>query len=110
MSATTSIPGNKLRYYPEDYGFTIVADIDGGSNWFDTVLVLRDPEGKLWAAHDQGCSCPSPFEDHLWPTDWTEIRDDSDLTPLLDQLGGEWCTPLNASELVDFKVKVRSAL
>lgn len=47
---------------------------------FSDVLVVKDTrDGKFYVAHDSGCSCPSPFESHTFPTDFTEIRAEADL-------------------------------
>ena len=43
-------------------------------NFSDVILVKDTTDGKIYAAHDSGCSCPSPFESHTFPTDFTEIR------------------------------------
>lgn len=51
--------------HPEIYGLTVVDSIDWSSGHyeFDLTVVWKDGEGRLWVAHDQGCSCPSHFED-----------------------------------------------
>lgn len=47
---------------------------------FHDLMVVKDKrDGKLWAATDEGCSCPTPFEEHVFPTDFTELRSASDL-------------------------------
>lgn len=47
---------------------------------FSDVIVVKDiRDNKFYAAHDSGCSCPSPFESHTFPTDFTEIRNETDL-------------------------------
>lgn len=53
---------------------------DPNSNYdFSDVLIVRSLDGKLWAAHDSGCSCPIPFENHRWPTDFVEVNTADDL-------------------------------
>lgn len=62
-------------WHEDSKGFVTVVNEDvGGSYEFDQFVVVKDPEGKLWAAWDAGCSCPTPFEDKTWPTDWIELR------------------------------------
>ena len=42
---------------------------------FSDVMIVRDKaDGKLYAAYDAGCSCPVPFENHVFPTDFVELR------------------------------------
>lgn len=55
---------DNLYYHPEKSGFEIVAVADAAGDWeFDVILVLRDTAtGQVYAAHDSGCSCPTPFE------------------------------------------------
>ncbi len=92
---------------PENFGLSVIAEIDtAGAYEFDMVVLWRDAEGVLWAAHDSGCSCPCPFENHVWPTDYTEIRNPRDLKPLLEQLR----QPIDVIQLGSFMDKVRQAL
>ena len=52
---------------PERFGLSIVAAIeDEDANYtFDTIVVWRSNEtGKLYWAHDSGCSCPIPFDEY----------------------------------------------
>lgn len=52
---------------------------------FDIFLVVREiSTGKVYVANDSGCSCPTPFEDHVWPTDYTEVRSWEDVKNALD--------------------------
>lgn len=79
------VKGSDIAYAAEKHGFEIVVDEDtAGSYEFDTILVVRDPDGALWAAHDSGCSCPTPFEDIEWPKDWTAISASGDIDPLFE--------------------------
>lgn len=76
-----------LLYNPEDYGVEIVANFDAYEpNYsFDILVVVRDvKDGKLYCATDSGCSCPKPFEDHTFPTDYTEVRSWDDVKRVLD--------------------------
>lgn len=53
-----------------------IGRIDTGEQYeFDTVIILEDPDnGKHYAGHDSGCSCPIPFEYMTDLADWTEIH------------------------------------
>ena len=56
---------------------------------FHDLLVIRDKrDGKLYGAKDSGCSCPVPFGNHTFPTDFTELRSASDLESLAKD--GPW--------------------
>ncbi len=82
-----SVAGDRIYYAAEKLGFAILVDEDlGGSYEFDQLIVVRAPDGTLWAAHDAGCSCPTPFEDMSWPADWTEIKQPADIEPVI----AEW--------------------
>lgn len=51
---------------PEKYGLEIIFSIDysDGCYEYDYRVIWREIEtGKLYTAHDSGCSCTSPFED-----------------------------------------------
>ena len=52
---------------------------------FATVVIVSDTnDNKVYAAYDSGCSCPSPFEEHVFPTDFTELKDSGDLEKFID--------------------------
>lgn len=55
-----------VYYNPEAFGLTPVAELEcsSGGYEFDTIVVWSDATGTLLWAHDAGCSCPTPFEDH----------------------------------------------
>lgn len=92
---------------PEKFGCRAVAELDtGGSYEFDMVCVVQVIEtGDVYAAQDSGCSCPTPFEDHTWPTDWTLIRKADDLDPLIALVYKP-----DYSEVLTFKREVQEAL
>lgn len=55
-----------VYYNPEDFGLVIVGstELSEPCYSFDTLVVWQHIEtGEFYAAHDSGCSCPSPFED-----------------------------------------------
>ncbi len=64
---------------PEKFGLTLIDQLDlAGGYEYDTVLVF-EKEGKLYWAHDSGCSCPIPFESYksiedLDILDWKEFE------------------------------------
>ncbi len=76
-----------VYYNPETFGLTTIGCWDlREPDWsFDLLLVLKETStGKLFAATDSGCSCPSPFEDHVFPQDFTEVRGWQDVKALVD--------------------------
>lgn len=93
-------------YSPEKLGLTVVTTLEANLSWeFDMVVLWRDSEGKLWAAQDAGCSCPTPFEDHAFPTDFTEVRMPADVDHLIGRGYG-----FAASDVASFRRQVVSAL
>lgn len=72
-------------YNPENLGLQLEAEYDlyGEAYEFSLVIVLRDQDGTLWGAFDSGCSCPTPFEDHTFPTDFTMIRTADDVDGII---------------------------
>jgi hypothetical protein len=62
-----------VYYYPEHFGLEQVAEFECGGNYeFDTHVVWKDKQGQLYWAHDEGCSCPTPFDGYR-PEDLKEI-------------------------------------
>jgi len=54
-------------YYDNIEGLTKIGELDelDLSYAYNTLLVFRhDATGRVFYAHDAGCSCPSPFEDY----------------------------------------------
>jgi len=75
-----------LYYNPEKVGFNSIFTLEDPDAYysFDTVIVVQENKtGRLYAAHDSGCSCPTPFERCSFPTDYTEIRSVDDFTDFL---------------------------
>lgn len=75
-------------YEPEACGLEIVCSLeDANANYsFDTVVLWRDPvTGAFYAAHDAGCSCPTPFENINSVDDMTPIRSLNDLKEFVDK-------------------------
>lgn len=56
--------GNNPYYSPEKCGLVIVAivELTKEAYQFDTRIVWKANDGKLYTARDSGCSCPTPFE------------------------------------------------
>lgn len=72
-----------VYYYPENCGLKLMAYIDllGEAYEFYDLIVLRDiATKKLYYVTDQGCSCPTPFEDvrglsDLYEWDYNEVKE-----------------------------------
>lgn len=100
-----------IAYDPEKFGCRVVAEYDTADSYeFDTVKVWQHIEtGRVFAAQDSGCSCPTPFEDLIWPTDFVEVRTVADLDPLIAKVENEYDTP-NPREREALKEATRNAL
>jgi hypothetical protein len=67
--------GSNVYYSPEKCGVTVVGSVEADRSYeFDIVLVVQDKQERLWAAHDSGCSCPTPFDNFTGFSDLTPIR------------------------------------
>jgi hypothetical protein len=63
---------------PEKFGLELIAELEDGllSYEFDMLIVLRQTEtGRLYWCADNGCSCPTPFEDYDSIASLEEITD-----------------------------------
>lgn len=81
-----------LYHHPEEYDLEVVAEHEfyEPDYSFDLCVVWRQKEtGQLWTATDSGCSCPVPFEDHAFPTDFTEVRSIADLLGVMKAFLGD---------------------
>lgn len=78
-------PEGKDSYYahpnpdgdPEACGLTKIGEVaeDDLSYEFDYIIAVRDTAtGRVFMAHDAGCSCPTPFENVAGLGDMTEVR------------------------------------
>lgn len=78
---------------------------------FDMIAVWHEPAtGQVWAAIDSGCSCPTPFEDHVFPTDFTEVRSWEDVKAMVPPLGdSSYRTRNNIPDYLRRAVKVALA-
>jgi hypothetical protein len=66
-----------VLYSPEACGLRLIGELADADEFydFDTVIVVQDvASGRIYAGHDSGCSCPTPFEDVHSLGDLTEIR------------------------------------
>lgn len=66
-----------VYYHPEATGLETVAEVEAREAYysFDIFLIVREKStGKVYVADDSGCSCPSPFEYHDFPQDFTEVH------------------------------------
>lgn len=71
---------NNIYYSPEKYGLQTIGEIElGGSYDFDTHVFFVNSQGKVFYAHDSGCSCPTPFDDfgidNLTPVNEQNVSD-----------------------------------
>lgn len=96
-------------YNPEAFGLVIIGEVECPKSYeFDQVVVWRDRAGDLWAAHDSGCSCPTPFDGLEYPAGMTRIKQWEDIKPLLDRLS-EYEAP-KPSAILDLIGKIRNEL
>lgn len=90
---------SSIMYEPDKHGVQIVGQYDVREpNWsFDIVLVVKSIEtGRVYAAFDSGCSCPIPFEDHYFPSDFIEVKEWADVRRLIEEHRRE-ASPIPAS-------------
>lgn len=99
---------NNPYYAPEKCGLTIVGVLDdpNADYSFSYVVVWKDAAGKLYGAHDSGCSCPSPFEDFHNLSQLTPIRTEDDFRKLV----ADAYTAYTPSDVLDLAKKVRDLL
>src|SRR6266850_1700635 len=65
-----------------------IGDPNAYYDFHDVILVRDTTDGKLYAAQDSGCSCPSPFESHTFPTDFTEIKSKQEFRDYVSDVAG----------------------
>lgn len=107
--AVASYDYNPL-YSPEKCGLEIVVTLDDEdlSYEYDTIIVVRDiATGELYAAHDSGCSCPTPFEDFTSLDKFVEIRSEDDFSRLV---GGDEYAKWKPADVLEAARKIREAL
>ena len=95
-------------YSPANVGAEMVAILDvSPPDWsFDMVILLRKvSDGTLWVAHDSGCSCPTPFENHTFTDSFVPVRSVADAEEFVRPFGG-----VSMDDAQDFYNSVREAL
>ena len=95
-----------VYYHPEKFGLTVVKEInDPDASWdFDTVVLWKHKDGRLFWAHDSGCSCPLPFDFAHELSNLNVLSDDSwkEFEEVVNEV---WCQ--YASKLIADIVQVR---
>lgn len=67
-----------IYYNPKKHGLTPFDEVEtAGGYEFDTTVIWQDNDGKLYWAHDSGCSCPTPFEDFNSIKDLNTLNEDN---------------------------------
>lgn len=99
---------SNVYYSPQDFGLTIVGDVEDHSYdndyGFNMFVVWANSEGALFYSWDSGCSCPSPFENHdsIYSLDtgtkfevvaslqsWASDPSDTDVVALIEKIMSE---------------------
>lgn len=82
---------DNLYYNPEAANLKTIGELDrsGGSYEYDTFVVWKHSDGRIFCAEDSGCSCPTPFGDFTRLEDLTLVDSESQLRYLLGEWRGE---------------------
>ena len=102
-----------VLYSPEACGLRLIGELEDGNAFytFDTIIVVQDIEsGRVYAAHDAGCSCPTPFEDFHSFDDLTEIRTADELRAFIKAHDGGYDLDWPLAEQQALYRKVREVL
>lgn len=103
---------SNIYYSPEKFGFQPVAEIGKGLSYeFDYLVVWRRIEdGQLFWSSDNGCSCPTPFE-NIGVEDLTVItlQDFSHFEKCVNDWNERY-SPCSYSNVSDFLKRVKSNL
>ncbi len=67
-----------------------ISDPNSCYDFHDVILVQDELSGRFFAAHDSGCSCPVPFENHTFPTDYTEVRTQQEFRDYVKDVAGDY--------------------
>lgn len=114
MSDESWVGYDKNPYYsPEECGLKVVGLLeDQNADYsYDSILVVQDIEtGKLYAAHDSGCSCPTPFEDIKGLGDMVEIQSELDMRAFVEMEESEYSQKWVHGDRFDLYRKVRTEL
>ena len=97
------------NYSPESWGLRIVGQIElSEPNYsFNTLIIWKRVDGKVFYGQDSGCSCPSPFENFHHFSDMSEVTKES-LNSLRDILRNSEYAMRNGAQ--DLMYKVRDTL
>jgi|ERR1700751_2148540 len=68
---------DNIYYNPEKFDLEVFDEVEtAGSYEFNTTVIWKDKEGKLYWLHDSGCSCPTPFDNYI-KDDLNEINEET---------------------------------
>lgn len=104
---------SKNPYYnPAECSLELIGVLEDDEPWqFDMVIVVKDKlDGKLYAAHDSGCSCPTPFEGIEELSDMTPITTVDDLKRFVEVNESEYEQKWSFADRTALYKKVRAAL
>ncbi len=93
---------------PEAFGLTLVGEAASELDYRFDITAVWEKDGKVYVARDEGCSCPSPFENYTDITHLTEIRDTGKLRALID--GSSYSPNYDPAEVRDLVNKVHAIL
>ncbi len=107
-----------VYYSPEEHGLEILGEVEEDPNYSFNKFVVwrRTSDGALFYATDQGCSCPSPFEDYTSVESLSAITKQADKTFERDlqewskSYDGNMRSGVSQDELDNLTSKVREAL
>jgi len=75
---------NEIRYNPyystDELSLKLISFEQDLGYEFDILCFWATADGKIYTAHDSGCSCPTPFEDYMGYTQ-------KDVLVLLERVG-----------------------
>lgn len=93
---------------PEAFGLALVGTVEADL-WYEfDITAVWEKDGKVYVARDEGCSCPSPFENYTDITHLTEIHDTGKLRALIDD--PSYGSDYDPAEVRDLVNKVHAIL
>ena len=95
---------------PEAFGLTLVGEAAAELDYRFDITAVWEKDGKVYVARDEGCSCPSPFENYTDITHLTEIRDTGKLRALIDDSSYTYSPNYDPAEVRDLVNKVHAIL
>ena len=83
---------SNIYYNPEKCGLEIVEVLDQNdlSYEFNTLLIVRATDNRVYYAHSSGCSCPTPFEEYYYAS-----ADDNDLNEVTHETLDDFINVVN---------------